>query len=278
MASHHVRWLASMATAGLVVTSLACASVPVQAEGNGVGKGRALVRIDAAEARVTTLGRDRYRIVLPASATGQWLGERKGADGSKRPRVGDLTAGKLAKAWTNFRYSSGWTWATVAWKSPDSKLTQGSPVQLERPKLTAAGVSFDFTSRRDMPQTLEGMSINVARAPRAGETPRAMPVPGPWNVYDDVWVGISGGTASSVTANIYSSTGNCWSAGMTKNRNWASVAPTLSCGVVTFRDGNTSLPAATQADFTWMTAIMDATLDLPGCDPFPSSHAIGAWT
>lgn len=273
-----VSWVSALGAASLVAASLAFTSAPAHAQGDGVGKGRALVRIDAPEARVTKLGKHKYRIVLPAGATGQWLGEREGADGAKRPRVGDLTAGKLAKAWKNFRYSSDWTWATVAWKSPDSKLTQGAPVQLNQPRLTAAGVSFDFTSRRDIPQTLEGMSINVARAPRAGETPRAAPVPGPWNVYSDVWVGISNGTSSSVTANIYSSTGNCWSAGMTKSRNWASLAPTLSCGVVTFRDGNTSLPAATQADFTWKTAIMDATLDLPGCDPFPSTHSIGAWT
>jgi hypothetical protein len=263
-------------SAALAVSGLVFSGAPAQA-GEGIGKGRALVRIDAPEARVTKVGKNSYRIVLPAASTGQWLGERTGADGKQRPRVGDLTARKLVKRWSNFRYSSNWVWATLAWTAPDSNANQGTPVQLRRPKLTSAGVRFDFTSTSAVPEILKDMSLNLNRAPKAGQNPRSTPVPGPWNVYADVWAGVSGGTSTSVTASIYSSAGTCWSAGLTTNRFWASVGSTLSCGAVTFRDSNTSLPAGAQADFTKRTAIMTVTLNLPGCDPFPSTHAIGAW-
>lgn len=271
-----LRAAALLATAtAVVVSSLALSSSPAVAA-DGISEGRALVRIDSPEARVTKVGKSSYRIVLPASSPGQWLGARPDAQGRQRPRVGNLNAGKLAKAWGKFHYNK-WVWATLAWTSSDSDVTQGVPVQLGRPKVTPDGVRFDFTSSIAVPTTLKNMSLNLDQAPKSRRATRSTPSPGPWNVYENVWASATGGTGTTVTANIYSSaSGPCWTAALT-TVHFSSSVGTLTCDSVTFKDSNTTLPAGAQADFAKNTALLTVILSMPDCAPYSTTHSIGLW-
>lgn len=60
-----------------------------------VGGGKAIVRIDAPKIKVEKMSQSQYRITLPTSAKGQWLGTRQ-----KTLMVGTLTARDLVDGWT----------------------------------------------------------------------------------------------------------------------------------------------------------------------------------
>jgi len=155
------RALAIVASVGVAASALLIAQVPAQAA--GIGKGEAIIRIDAAKATVTKKSKGHFILTLPAGSTGQWLGERTDARGKERVRVGDLTAEKLSKRWGAFRYQSS-VLATLAW--PTATGTSGALIRMSRPEITAKGVVIDFTkiSRPGIPAVLTDASLNIRRA------------------------------------------------------------------------------------------------------------------
>ena len=155
------RALAIVASIGVTASALLIAQVPAQAA--GVGKGEAIIRIDAARATVTKKSKGHYILTLPARSTGQWLGERTDARGKERVRVGDLTAEKLSMRWGAFRYQSS-VLATLAW--PTATGTRSALIRMSRPEITAKGVAVKFTkvSRLAIPATLTDASLNIRRA------------------------------------------------------------------------------------------------------------------
>ena len=170
MTSQKTRWVAYAAALALTATASLAVVSPAQAEdkGAGIGKGRALIHIDAPTATVTKTGKHSYRMVLPPESTGQWMGERTTEQGKTLTRVGDLTAQQLSNKWTKFRYSDATVPSTLAWAGDE--VLEMELVQLSRPKLTDAGVRFDFTSRADIPAALTDVSINIQRAPKGRST------------------------------------------------------------------------------------------------------------
>ena len=199
--------LSFVTASAFVASAMVMSSAPAQAE--GVGSGRAVIRIDAPTATVTKVGKHAYRMVLPEGTTGQWMGERPNAQGKQITRVGDLTAGKLANRWTKFRYAKAPVYTTLMWNS-ESADPGYALVMLDKPKKTDAGVRFDFTSRADIPRSMSDVSINIARAPGKGESTRAL------GVQDAVVTGtmvvwINAASAVEVLGRIFdSSGGNCW--------------------------------------------------------------------
>jgi hypothetical protein len=154
--------LAIAAAVGLTASTLLLASQPAQAS-EGIGAGRAYIHLPAPSATVVKTGKDSYRMFLPPSTSGQWMGERTNDAGVTRTRVGELTAEKLSTRWSKFRYTSKGVLSTLVWNSSEDMST--ALVRLTRPTVTDAGIRFDFTSKFDIPSTLEDMSINLQRAP-----------------------------------------------------------------------------------------------------------------
>lgn len=151
----------------MTVPGAASAGVPVEASTvkaapavkNKVGKGRAVLHIDADQVSVKKLGAGMYRAVFPSDAVGQWMGERVDASGRERLLVGDLTASQLAKRWSDFRYSGDGVGASLIWDSG------ARPIRLFRPVLTDKGVRVEFRSSRGVPSVLRGVTLSVERAP-----------------------------------------------------------------------------------------------------------------
>ncbi|MGI9197227.1 MAG: hypothetical protein ACR2KE_07155 [Candidatus Nanopelagicales bacterium] len=199
--------LVSVTTAALVASAVVMSSAPAEAE--GVGSGRAVIRIDAPTATVTKVGKHAYRMVLPEGATGQWMGERPDARGRQVTRVGDLTAGKLANRWTKFRYAKAPVYTTLMWNS-ESADPGYALIMLDKPKMTDAGVRFDFTSRAAIPTTMSDVSINISRAPGKGDSMRVLGVQ--YTVVTGtmvVWINAANPVAP--LGRIYDkSGGNCW--------------------------------------------------------------------
>lgn len=199
--------LTSVTAAALVASAMVMSSAPAQAE--GIGSGRAVIRIDAPTATVTKVGKHAYRMVLPEGTTGQWMGERPDAQGKQITRVGDLTAGKLANRWTKFRYAKAPVYTTLMWNS-ESAAPGYALIMLDKPKMTDAGVRFDFTSRADIPRSMRDVTVNIARAPGKGDSTRAL------GVQDAVVTGtmvvwINAASAVAVVGRIFdSSGGSCW--------------------------------------------------------------------
>ena len=196
----------------IALSTLTLISTPAQAADSqtGVGSGRAVIRIDASEANVKKTGKHSYRMILPEISTGQWMGERANVNGKLRTRVGDLTAGKLAKRWTNFRYGKAPVYTTLLWKTKSSA-PGTAVVMLSQPKITDEGVRFDFTSRFEIPKVLSDVSINIARAPGADRSTRG-------NGVQDatvsgtlvVWISVSG-PPQVAYGRIFDSSGkDCW--------------------------------------------------------------------
>lgn len=198
----------SFATAAaLVASAMFMSSAPAQAE--GIGSGRAVIRIDAPTATVTKVGKHAYRMVLPEGTTGQWMGERPNAQGKQITRVGDLTAGKLANRWTKFRYAKAPVYTTLMWNS-ESADPGYALIMLDKPKMTDAGVRFDFTSRAAIPTTLSDVSINISRAQGKGDSTRILGVQ--YTVVTGtmvVWINSANPVAP--VGRIYDKiAGNCW--------------------------------------------------------------------
>lgn len=259
---------------------------------SGIGSGRALVRIDAPHTRVTKVGTHSYRMVLPASSAGQWLGERTDAQGRRQARVGDLTAGKLATAWTKFRYTSSGVMAALTWTDASGGQRAGAPVRLSQPKVTSNGVRFEFTSTRSVPQTLHNLSINLRRAPGVGPAVRATNTSNKVQILGSTWEGLrvtSGGvevliyTAADGSGTLPPSGPYCWSATLTSGMPIASLGAGITCGPGTpsqvgFKDRYSSPAEGGKGDFTHKVAFIDATLYIPGHDPYPYTAMVGSWS
>lgn len=160
--------ISTLASAGLAASTLVFAGAPAQAQGEGVGAGRAVIHIDSPVATVRKTGRHSYRIVLRSDASGQWMGERKDSRGRQVARVGDLTAKKLSRKWKKFRYTHSGAVTTLAWF--EGGLPQSALVTLSQPTLVGNAVRFDFTSRVPIPTVLWNMSFNLRRAPEKHTT------------------------------------------------------------------------------------------------------------
>ncbi|MGI9196933.1 MAG: hypothetical protein ACR2KE_05670, partial [Candidatus Nanopelagicales bacterium] len=157
--------------------------------------------IDAPTATVVKTGKNAYRMILPPDSSGQWMGERTNAAGVKQTRVGDLTAKKLSTRWTKFRYTSQGVLSTLAW------MTSGAPssalVGLSQPKVTDAGVRFDFTSQFAIPSKLQDVSINLRRAPGRNEVRM---VESTFNISDDLYIGYGQDSTNMVYSRIFNQT------------------------------------------------------------------------
>ena len=198
------RLLSVLAAAGLVAaSSLALGVAPASAAGEGVGSGRALVRIDSPTATVVKTGKNSYRMVLPPDSSGQWMGERTSDSGATQVRVGDLTAKKLSTKWTKFRYTSQGVPSTLAWMTSDGP--SAALVRLSQPKVTDAGVRFDFTSPFAIPSRLKDVSINVQRAPKKNEVRSDQYK---FNISSDLYIGYSQDSTKMVYSRIFNKTNN----------------------------------------------------------------------
>lgn len=231
----------SFATAAaLVAAAVVVSSSPAQAE--GVGSGRAVVRIDAPSATVIKTGKNSYRMVLPEGTTGQWMGERPDAQGKQITRVGDLTAGKLANRWTRFRYSSSPVYTTLTWDD-GSHVPSAALVMLSRPRVTDQGVRFEFTSRADLPRTLSDVSLHVSRAPGAGDGPRKSGQPQSAVVTGTMMVAINFDSMGRVLGRIYSSPStNCWGGDSGAKVGSNTSVGSGTCGGIPYADYETIAP------------------------------------
>lgn len=204
------RILAATAAVAVTASALVMVGQPAQSrEGEtGIGKGRALVYVEAPTATVTKTGKNSYRMVLPPGSTGQWMGERTDVEGNTRTRVGDLTAKKLSKKWTSFRYGDAAVPATLAWMGSDAMAS--ALVRLSRPKVTDSGVRFDFTSKSRIPSTLEDVSINLQRAP--GKSQARSTDAYNFQVSGDLWIGANVVNSTKINTRVYNDSNNntCW--------------------------------------------------------------------
>ncbi|MGI9197804.1 MAG: hypothetical protein ACR2KE_10125, partial [Candidatus Nanopelagicales bacterium] len=208
----HMTWMRTLAgaVAGGVVATALIAGLPAHAvdQQAGIGSGRAVIRIDVPSATVQKVGKNAYRMVLPPGYTGQWMGERTNARGTERTLVRDLTAGKLANRWTNFRYTTAPANATLTWNRQSTE-PGVAVIMLSAPTVTPQGVSFGFTSRRNVPGTLTDASLGIARAARAGDKPRTQVQIATVTGSMTVWINPI--SSKQVYARIYDASGsNCW--------------------------------------------------------------------
>lgn len=164
------------AALALVLGMAATAAAPATAANDPLrGKGKAIVRIDAAQATATELGEDRYRITLPTGSRGQWLGERILANGKEKTLVGSLAATDLAKRWADLGHRPrAKVDSTITWSAEDPATAMAHGV-LSRPQKDDAGrVSFEFVTTSELPSTLTDATINISRA--SGPMTRSFPV------------------------------------------------------------------------------------------------------
>lgn len=265
--------LTSVTASALVASAMVMSSAPAQAE--GIGSGRAVIRIDAPTATVTKVGKHAYRMVLPEGTTGQWMGERPNARGKQITRVGDLTAGKLANRWTKFRYAKAPVYTTLMWNS-ESADPGYALIMLDKPKVTDEGVRFDFTSRADIPLSMSDVTINIARAPLDAGSTRA------YGVQDAVvsgWmvVWINSGSPKLAYGRIFDSSGsgvNCWggaNGNMLVSGNMSVGSST--CAGIAYEDYVTSSgPYGVQVKFTPSSALFSLNVTPPNAATFHYSH------
>ena len=132
--------------------------------GSGIGSGRALVRIDASQARATQVGERTFTLLVPSGSDGQWMGERVDRRGVVRLRTGELTAKALATSWKNLKYSSSGAIATLVWQEEGQR--SSARVRIFQPKVANSHVTFTVqTGKAGLPATLADLSINIRRAP-----------------------------------------------------------------------------------------------------------------
>jgi hypothetical protein len=172
------------------------------------GGGKAIVRIDAPKIDVEEVGQNQYRITLPSSAKGQWLGTRQ-----KTLMIGELTARDLVKGWSALGHKRDSKVATtIKWKPAGAKV-QFMPVQISQAKKFADGrTAFVVTSVSALPSQLTNASLNLARA--SGPALRNnFPQDFSYSLTDDLLVlstvlGQSGPAIEKLTAKAQ---GDCWS-------------------------------------------------------------------
>jgi hypothetical protein len=236
----HARPLAVLAASALAaVTALvAVPSAPAQSSADqpsslhprvdqqGVGSGRAVIRLDAPTATVVKTGKNSYRMVLPEGTTGQWMGERSTPDGSA-VLVRDITAKKLSSRWSNFKYGKSGVYASLVWNSSAYRPSWAG-ILLSEPMRTDEGVRFDFTSRSAVPRSLTDVTLNIAQAAgKARGTTYSATVAGAMKVSVEVI------DALTIHARLYDSAGTCWEKTIS-GRNSASVGSGTCDGTTTY--------------------------------------------
>lgn len=209
--------LASLCVTAAVTLAIAAPASSVEAK-TGIGRGQALVYIDSPTATVVKTGKRSYSMTLAPDSSGQWMGERPDAKGNTSTRVGDITAKKLSNKWSSFRYTDASIPATLAWASSDGMTS--ALVKLSRPKITDAGVRFDFTSPFTIPSTLTDVSINLQRAPvksparSSSSTPPCSSSTDATNfqISGDLCIGSNAPDVNKINSRIYNASNNntCW--------------------------------------------------------------------
>ncbi|MGI9197533.1 MAG: hypothetical protein ACR2KE_08755 [Candidatus Nanopelagicales bacterium] len=260
MSSTIRRALAVTSALGIAASALVLAGVPAQSQEQktGIGSGRAVIHIDAPTATVVKTGKNSYRMVLPPDSSGQWMGERTNAAGVTQTRVGDLTATRLSTKWTKFRYTSQGVLSTLAWTTSEGPST--ALVRLSQPKVTDAGVRFDFTSKFTIPSRLKDVSINLQRAPEGSQRASGKAQPrstdsNNFHITGDLWIGSNfdyfEGIVSSVSTRIYNASNNntCWTGNgayvIQSGSSDAVSVTTNTCANITYQ--NQFIPASSTA-------------------------------
>jgi hypothetical protein len=177
------------------------------------GGGKAIVRIDAPKIDVKKVGQNQYRITLPASAKGQWLGTRQ-----KTLMIGELTARDLVKGWSALGHKRDSKVATtIKWKPAGAKV-QFIPAQISQAKRLADGrTMFEVTSVFPIPSQLTNASLNLARA--SGPDLRTYPKKVSYSFTSDIYISstIQGNPGPANEALASTKTGTCYSVSLTGN-------------------------------------------------------------
>lgn len=130
----------------------------------------AVVRMDTGTAYAKEVGKNRYRITLPADASIQWMGQPKG---DEAPPIGSLTGKGLTRAWSSLGHRADVGVPTrVTWQASGHDWTDWRSGFVTRPRLNDAGrlvVTFE-TERGRLPKTLPDFSINVSPASERART------------------------------------------------------------------------------------------------------------
>ena len=263
--------LSSAIAVALVASAVVMSSAPAQAE--GVGSGRAVIRIDAPTATVIKTGKHSYRMVLPEGTTGQWMGERPDAQGKQITRVGDLTAGKLANRWTRFRYAKAPVYTTLLWDAQSAN-PGVAVIMLDKPKVTAKGVRFDFTSRTAIPRSMSDVKINISRAPRTSDRTQTGVQDAVVSGTMVVWINV--GSSKGVYGRIYDSNGpNCWggSSGTLLNSTTPNSVGSGTCAGIPYQNYVTgSSPYGVALRYTDSYVLFDINVTPPGMTTYQYSH------
>lgn len=151
--------MAAMAVAGstLVLTGAPAAAAPE-------GSGKALIRVDAARAKITKTENGAMVLTLPTDSAGQWLGERTAANGKSRLRVGTVTSAQLSEKWGTFKYGSTRPLATLTWNTKKGTNGDGASVRVGRPYKTSNGIAFPTSSKSEILSSLKNITLNLLRA------------------------------------------------------------------------------------------------------------------
>jgi hypothetical protein len=177
------------------------------------GGGKAIVRIDALKINVEKVGKNQYRITLPTSAKGQWLGTRQ-----KTLVIGELTARDLVEGWSALGHKRDSKVATtIKWKPAGGKV-QFIPAQISQAKKLADGrTTFDVTSVSAIPSQLTNASLNLARA--SGPDLRSYPIKYSYSFTSDLYISstIQGDPGPANEALASKKTGTCYSVSLTGN-------------------------------------------------------------
>lgn len=216
----------------LIVGMTAGIAAPVTAANDPLkGKGQAIVRIDAAQATVTELGADRYRITLPAGSRGQWLGERTLANGKEKTLVGSLSATDLAKRWADLGHRPrAKVDTTITWSTGDSATGIANGL-LTRPQKGDSGrVSFEVVTTSELPSTLTDATINISRA--TGLTTRSFPVYKTYMLSQAVSIrsNIQGPQGMAMESFQSSNGMTCYTVNLSQSMSVGMTPPNLQCG------------------------------------------------
>lgn len=141
--------VAAIAAAAVTGSTLVLAGAPSAAAPEGSGK--ALIRLDAASAKVSKSPDGTLVLTLPGRSAGQWLGERTDASGRSRVRVGSVTSAQLSQKWGTFEYGSTRPLATLTWNAKNGTNWDGASVRVGRPYKTSAGIAFPISATSEIP-------------------------------------------------------------------------------------------------------------------------------
>ena len=141
--------VAAIAAAAVTGSTLVLAGAPSAAAPEGSGK--ALIRLDAASAKVSKSPDGTLVLTFPGRSAGQWLGERTDASGRSRVRVGSVTSAQLSQKWGTFEYGSRRPLATLTWNTKNGTNWDGASVRVGWPYKTSAGIAFPISATSEIP-------------------------------------------------------------------------------------------------------------------------------